>query len=666
MKPPRTPTVGLLAIGITVALMIGFGVTPPAGALPTRSPSSGSNLGAWELNSAEGSLKAGGGPAGGASLSCMSEGTLSARCGSISNTALTYPTGATWSNLTILQGTNPGGYVEGGMTWDASDGYVLLWGGGIGSGTEAYAQNVTWSYLNGVWHNLTAEVTGGHPAGNLLFGLAYDPSTGVVVQFGGTNSADDALVNSTWTYHNLAWTNITSTAGRAPSARSFVAFSEDTTDDEAVLVGGETSESFQSDTWTFHDGTWTNVTATAGNLGSPVVYPASSNDPAEHGVLLSFVTNGTPKLLEATWVFAGGTWTNITATAGAPPLAVLGSMAWSAQTSSVVYSSGLQLSPLTGTELISSTTWAFYQGAWVNLTSTVSPALSSTFAAVSSSSDGSVLVFGGIQIGITESFTDYMYGFALPPSVSGVVAAPATIDAGMSTNFTATATGGIAPVALNYTFGDGTNHSGSTTVEHAYSAAGSYSVQFSVRDLTGRSANSSTTVTVNPDLAVSAVAASGTNVTTGTSVSLSVTATGGTNPLLYAWTFGDGATSILASPSHTWNSSGTYTVTVVVTDAAGAHQTKTVSIYVSSPSPNAFSLTSGTGLYLLIVIVIVVVAVAALLAMRMRRKPSGSTPGAPPAWTPPTGSPAPGQVAPPAPPGSAPPPGAGGPPPGAL
>lgn len=50
----------------------------------------------------------------------------------------------------------------------------------------------------------------------------------------------------------------------------------------------------------------------------------------------------------------------------------------------------------------------------------------------------------------------------------------------------------------------------------------------------------------------------------------------------YAWTFGDGATSTLQDPSHTYGAAGSYLVTLVVTDNAGASsspssQTATVS-----------------------------------------------------------------------------------------
>ncbi len=51
-----------------------------------------------------------------------------------------------------------------------------------------------------------------------------------------------------------------------------------------------------------------------------------------------------------------------------------------------------------------------------------------------------------------------------------------------------------------------------------------------------------------------------------------------------AWTFGDGSSSTVTNPSHTYAAAGTYTVSLTVTDSAGATNTTTQSVTVTTSS----------------------------------------------------------------------------------
>ena len=63
----------------------------------------------------------------------------------------------------------------------------------------------------------------------------------------------------------------------------------------------------------------------------------------------------------------------------------------------------------------------------------------------------------------------------------------------------------------------------------------------------------------------------------------------GTDPdgdaLTYAWDFGDGGTSFLQNPSHTYTAAGSYTATVTVTDSRGATATDTVVVTAGNRAP---------------------------------------------------------------------------------
>jgi glucose/arabinose dehydrogenase len=72
-------------------------------------------------------------------------------------------------------------------------------------------------------------------------------------------------------------------------------------------------------------------------------------------------------------------------------------------------------------------------------------------------------------------------------------------------------------------------------------------------------------------------------------LAVSFSSAGSTDPdggaLSYAWTFGDGATSTAANPSHTYTTNGQYTATLKVTDTTGKSATASVQITVGNTAP---------------------------------------------------------------------------------
>ncbi|HEY8682868.1 MAG TPA: PKD domain-containing protein, partial [Rhodanobacter sp.] len=67
----------------------------------------------------------------------------------------------------------------------------------------------------------------------------------------------------------------------------------------------------------------------------------------------------------------------------------------------------------------------------------------------------------------------------------------------------------------------------------------------------------------------------------GRIVKFTDTSTDSSNPITaHAWTFGDGGTSKLASPSHAYLKPGTYTVNETVTDSTGLAANETASVTI--------------------------------------------------------------------------------------
>jgi hypothetical protein len=92
--------------------------------------------------------------------------------------------------------------------------------------------------------------------------------------------------------------------------------------------------------------------------------------------------------------------------------------------------------------------------------------------------------------------------------------------------------------------------------------AGAYTPTFS----TGGSASDSLAVAIVPVTLTPTSSASKLTGTVPLAETFTGSATGTFSPFTYAWTFGDGGTSTLQNPSHTYNAVGIYSINLTVTD----------------------------------------------------------------------------------------------------
>lgn len=560
-------------------------------------------------------------------------------------------------------GTGPSARYFPAMAWDAADGYVLLFGGSSASGWLSD----TWTYVNGTWTNVTSELAS-HPPSLEEASMAFDPSTQSVVLFGGLNSKGVAW-NFTWAYHDLVWTNVSSTAGPAPPARSDAGMSTDSSADEVVLEGGDsaTEGAYANDTWTFKGGVWTNVTSTA-PIHLRIDEPILSDDPSEEGAVLVGIANYSlagpygDQWHSVTLVFIAGVWENVTGTSGPGPMVVdaydevIGYLPGIA--SVVVYADAV-IGP-DGGGYLGYYTWEFAGGAWANVTrstSALSVVLQAGGAAVPT--DNTLVVFGGEWL---LGYLNATWIFSSPPIVTAA-ASRTTVDAGMSVTFTGSCAYGAGPNVASWNLGNSATATGLTATT-TYSAAGTFVANLTVTDLVGAAGVASVPIRVHSDPSASIVIGSP-SPETGESIAFTAIAAGGTGPLQYAWTLGDGTNSSTSTFDHSFGSAGTYSVALTVTDALGvvAHASTTIDV---AAAPTPFSLSSGPGLYLLLGLV-ALAAIAVVLGVLLARKGRGGR--APPvAYAPPPSSapptvPSSSAAPPPAP--TPPPPWSEGPPPGA-
>ncbi len=148
-------------------------------------------------------------------------------------------------------------------------------------------------------------------------------------------------------------------------------------------------------------------------------------------------------------------------------------------------------------------------------------------------------------------------------------------------SFSANLTGGYGSLVYRWNFGDGSDIEQKTTntTTHTYQQVGEYTVTLSVVDDTLQTYSFTYAVTID-----NALTTSFTYKTTDLAVKFTSTTSGGDENYSYLWDFGDGTTSTIANPSHTYASAGSYTVKLTVTDGNNSNVESSKTLTVSKPT----------------------------------------------------------------------------------
>ncbi len=186
----------------------------------------------------------------------------------------------------------------------------------------------------------------------------------------------------------------------------------------------------------------------------------------------------------------------------------------------------------------------------------------------------------------TPSSTNFLLNFSICTTTpaqcqAGFYAFPDSGSSALAYYFSDLSTGN--PVNWLWSFGDG----GTSALQypmHTYAQSGYYNVCLTISNGLG------CTSTFCDTLYVGNVLPNCYNYFTSTAQLLNVTflgsAYGGTAPYSYSWDFGDGATSYLQNPTHTYAQSGYYNVMLVTTDALGCTSASTQYVNVSNNGGN--------------------------------------------------------------------------------
>lgn len=468
------------------------------------------------------------------------------------------------------------------MAYDSRVDRVILWGGQHLD--RPGDSNATWEYdyTNDTWTNLTA---GPAPPAGSSAPMVYDPGADRIVLL----PAGDSHAYL-FDYATKAWTV---TASGRPSGHSVGGFVYDDFLHVSVLFGGiSAGPSFPTDAWTYQvsGDAWAPLAAVghpSGRADLMLGYDPTVNQVTAFGGFQALVEQSPGSYISGS--YANDTWELVRASPPTAPLglsAITGSrqvhLSWTAPTSD----GGL---PVTG--------YRVYRGAGGGAATPVATLGDTTAFIDTGLTDGTLYAYNVTALNAAGESDSSAVVSATPSQL--IVLPSASQEIGvrpLSVSFQAEVSGGRSPYTLHWAFGDGATSS-SATPSHVFTSSGVYDVQLNVTDAFGTWSVSSLAVTAVDPLALAPLAA---NVTTGATpmaVRFNSTVTGGLAPYTYAWTFGDGATSAVADPTHAYASAGTYTARVNVTDAMGSWVASSLNVTAVAPvsiSQMAANVTTGT------------------------------------------------------------------------
>ncbi|MGP8077617.1 MAG: kelch repeat-containing protein [Thermoplasmata archaeon] len=279
-----------------------------------------------------------------------------------------------WENISSEAGPAPSPRTMSQYAYDPALGAVVLFGGYNGLGGNV-AIGDTWELAGDQWTALP-NATGSPPAG---WGgaMVYDASDSYMLLFGGRN--DTGFFNDTWAYNATGWHLIVT--AQAPSPRAWFAMTYDRADNDVVLFGGgfgnlppTYTRTFFSDTWTYHAGVWTNITATAGsppaarNVEGQMAYDAADGYALLTGGWLNGLVCPFESSYGQTWALIGSSWSQLSPLGAAPPPGRGAIVFDPTSNTTLYYESEQNESPSSWCDQYGTAVWSYSGGSWTLVT----------------------------------------------------------------------------------------------------------------------------------------------------------------------------------------------------------------------------------------------------------------------------------------------------------
>ena len=212
-----------------------------------------------------------------------------------------------------------------------------------------------------------------------------------------------------------------------------------------------------------------------------------------------------------------------------------------------------------------------------------------------------ITVTAGVTSALLGVAPTYSGSGSVSPSVPSFTAAPLIGPVGGTVQFTDNSTGTIDSRVLN--FGDGTS-STAISPSHVYASAGTFTPSLTTTNASGSNTQTRSGYIQTVAAPVASFVGSPLSGPIPLTVQFADASTGSISS--WAWTFGDGNTSALQSPSHTYTQAGTYTISLTVAGIGGSSTGLVVTAVASLPvsalpswvpaAGEIVTLTGGTGI----------------------------------------------------------------------
>ena len=519
------------------------------------------------------------------------------------------------------------------LTYDVADGYAVLFGGLGPSGplgdTWAYRSNWTWTPIPGAVA----------PSARWGASSAYDPAAQEVVLFGGAlgaNLSSPSASSETWEFAHGAWRTLN--LSYRPPARWGAALMTAPNGTGVVLFGGhDAGGSAYNDTWYFSAEHWTNLTASAGAAPTPRWWSAATNL-SRSGIDLLFGGNSTAgTALGDTWSFGSAGWHRLFRSS-APIPRVGASLAYDQIDGVAVLFGGTTTGgvPLSMTYPFTGSSWG---SAYLPPTHPAARA-GAGFAWLGGFGQGIVLLFGGASGTNTFYSGSWAYGSNTPLYLGVPKLGFGNIDPGIVESFSANQTGGFPPIhyawtglPLNCTGPDAMNF---TCVPGSTGSIGSfYSPRVTGTDSRGTvSTSPPAALKVNAELIIEKLLLEPAAVLVGTNLSIEVVKAGGAVNANFSYpSLPPGCQSTnLSNFSCQPNRTGTFLVEALVIDPFGARANASGKVVVTAPGNRIPWSTALLAVTAAAAVVVLLLAVLVLQRRSRRRRPpiapaSGPPPG---------------------------------------